>query len=89
MLMALALGNRRKKEFMRLLNWNRQKVQNLSDWEIWGFIAARVFVGFGLGSIIMQYFPQIGVVLGIPTLIIGIGLLLIAGKGFFRKESAK
>jgi len=31
-----------------VLNWNAQKVRNLSGTEIWLFIVARVLIGFGL-----------------------------------------
>jgi hypothetical protein len=71
---------------MGLLNWNHQKVQNLSPWEIWGFIAGRAFVSFGLGVLAMQYCPQIVSSLGVPTLVIGIFLLIFAAKGLRRRE---
>jgi len=74
---------------MRFLNWNRRKVQNLTAWEIWGFIAGRVFMSFGLGVLAMQYYPQMAGPLGIPTLIIGIVLLVFAAKGFARKDVPK
>ena len=74
---------------MRFLNWNHRKVQNLTPWEIWGFIAGRVFVSFGFGVLVMQYFPQVAGSLGIPTLVLGVLLLVFAAKGFTRKESAK
>ncbi len=71
---------------MRFLNWNHRKVQNLTPWEIWGFIAGRVFMSFGLGVLAVQYYPLIAVPLGIPTLVLGIACLLFAAKGFTRKE---
>ena len=74
---------------MRFLNWNHRKVQNLTPWEIWGFIAGRVLMSFGLGVLAMQYFPQVSTALGIPTLIIGIVLLIFAAKGFARKDVTK
>jgi hypothetical protein len=74
---------------MRFLNWNQRKVQNLTPWEIWGFIAGRVFMSFGLGVLAMQYFPQVAGSLGIPTLVLGLVLLVFAAKGFRRKEAAK
>jgi hypothetical protein len=74
---------------MRFLNWNHRKVQNLTPWEIWGFIAGRVLMSFGLGVLAMQYFPQSAASLGVPTLIIGIVLLIYAAKGFARKEVTK
>jgi len=61
---------------MRFLNWNHRKVQNLTPWEIWGFIAGRVSMSFGLGVLAMQYYPQIAGALGVPSLVIGIALLV-------------
>jgi hypothetical protein len=74
---------------MRFLNWNQRKVHNLTPWEIWGFIAGRVFMSFGLGVLAMQYFPQIAGSLGIPTLIIGFVLLIFAAKGLAPKDAPK
>ena len=74
---------------MRFLNWNRRKVQNLTPWEIWAFIAGRVFMSFGLGVLAMRYYPQIADSFGIPTLVIGVILLIFAAKGFTRKEAPK
>ena len=74
---------------MRFVNWNRRKVRKLTAWEIWGFIAGRVFMSFGLGVLAMQYYPQIAGSFGIPTLIIGIVLLIFAAKGLARKDDAK
>ncbi|HSI15247.1 MAG TPA: hypothetical protein VK961_24575 [Chthoniobacter sp.] len=71
---------------MRFLNWNHQRVQNLTPLEIWGFIAGRVLMSFGLGVLAVQYYPQIAGLLGIPTLVIGILLLAFAAKGLRRKE---
>ena len=72
---------------MRFLNWNQRKVRNLTPWEIWGFIAGRVFMSFGLGVLAMQYFPQVTGSFGIPALILGVVCLVFAAKGFTRKES--
>ena len=74
---------------MCFLNWNRRKVQNLTAWEIWGFIVGRVLMSFGLGVLAMQYYPQMAGSLGIPTLIIGIVLLIFAAKGLARKDDPK
>jgi hypothetical protein len=71
---------------MRTLDWNQRKVRNLTPWEIWGFVAGRVLMSFGLGILAMQYFPQVTARLAAPTLIIGIALLLFAAKGFARKD---
>ena len=74
---------------MRFLNWNHRKVQDLTPWEIWAFIAGRVFMSFGLGVLAMQYYPQISGSLGIPTLVIGVILLIFAARGLRRKETPK
>ena len=74
---------------MRFLNWNQRKVHNLTPWEIWGFIAGRVFVSFGLGVLAMKYYPQIVASFGIPALVIGLVLLVFAAKGLARTEQAK
>lgn len=74
---------------MRFLNWNHRKVQNLTPWEIWGFMAGRVFMSFGLGVLAMQYCPQLVGSLGIPTLIVGVILLVFAAKGLRRKSDVK
>jgi hypothetical protein len=71
---------------MRLLDWNRRKVQNLTAGEIWFFIAGRVLMSFALGVLVMKYIPELGSPLAIPTLIIGVLLLLVAAKGFLRKR---
>lgn len=72
---------------MRFLDWNRRKVQNLTAWEIWLFIAGRVLMSFGLGALAMKYLPDIAGPISIPTLVIGIVLLLVAAKGFSRKQT--
>lgn len=46
-------------------------------------------MSFGLGVLAMQYYPQTVGLLGIPTLIIGIVLLVFAAKGFARKNVTK
>jgi hypothetical protein len=74
---------------MRFLNWNRRKVQNLTAWEIWGFIAGRVFMSFGLGILAMQYYPQIVASLSVPSLIAGIALLGFAARGLTQKNKSK
>lgn len=71
---------------MRFLNWNQKKVQNLTPWEIWMFIAGRVFASFGIGVLAMTYFPQTVSWFGIPTLVLGLILLAIAAKGLARKS---
>jgi peptidoglycan/LPS O-acetylase OafA/YrhL len=71
---------------MKFLNWNHKKVQNLTPWEIWMFITGRVFMSFGVGILVAQYFPQVVSWLGIPTLVIGFILLAVAAKGLARKS---
>jgi Na+/proline symporter len=71
---------------MRILNWNYRRVQNLSPWEIWLFIAGRVFIGFGVGVFAMQYFPRMARWLGVPALVAGLVLLILAFKGFLRNR---
>ena len=70
---------------MKFLNWNQKKVQNLTPWEIWMFIAGRVFMSFGLGVLAMQFFPEIAIWLVLPTIVLGFILLIFASKGLFRK----
>ena len=74
---------------MRFLQWNHRKVQNLTSWEIWAFIAGRVFMSFGLGVLAMRYYPQISGSLGIPALVIGIVLLIFAANGLRRRQTPK
>jgi peptidoglycan/LPS O-acetylase OafA/YrhL len=71
---------------MRFLNWNHKKVQNLTPWEIWAFIAGRVFMSFGIGVLAMQYCPQMVSWSGVPTLVLGFVLLVVAARGLFRKS---
>ena len=68
-----------------MLKWNHDRVKNLSPTEIWLFIIGRVFAGFGLGILAVIYFPTIFSSLGIPALIIGLGLMVFAGKGLRKK----
>jgi hypothetical protein len=67
-----------------MLNWNAAKVKKLTGIEIWLFIIARALIGFGLGVLAVRYFPQVANLLGIPALVMGAILFLIAAKGFFR-----
>jgi hypothetical protein len=71
---------------MRFLNWNQKKVQNLTPWEIWMFVAGRVFMSFGIGVLAMKYYPQMVSWSGIPTLVFGIILLAFAARGLTRKS---
>ena len=69
-----------------MLEWNRSKVRNLTGAEIWLMIIGRVLAGFGLGVLAVRYFPQVANPLGIPALLVGMLLLLIAAKGLFRSQ---
>jgi len=73
---------------MRFLNWNHQKVQNLTPWEIWMFIAGRVFMSFGIGVLAMIYFPDIAEWLAVPSIFIGLILLIFAARGLFRRPNS-
>jgi len=52
-----------------MLNWNAAKLKNLTPTEIWCFIVARVFIGFGFGVLVTQRYPQTAGVLALPVLI--------------------
>lgn len=71
---------------MRVLSWNADKVKNLTGPEIWLFIVARVLVGFGVGVLVTQYFPKTAGLLGLPALLIGLLLFVIAFMGFRRPK---
>jgi hypothetical protein len=62
-----------------MLNWNARNVKSLTGTEIWLFIIARVLVGFGLGVLGTRYFPEIAGPLGLPALVVGLLLFLVAG----------
>jgi hypothetical protein len=69
---------------MSLLKWNQKRVQNLTPLEIWMFIAGRVLVGFGLGALVIQAFPNLSYWLTFPPLILGAVLLIFAARGLLR-----
>lgn len=54
---------------MSLLKWNQKKVQNLTPWQIWMFILARVFMSFGVGVIAMKYWPNMIAWSGFPAIL--------------------
>jgi hypothetical protein len=64
--------------------WNASKLKRLTGTEIWLFIVARVLIGFGLGVLAVQYFPQVAGTLRIPALGLGAVLFIVAAKGFVR-----
>ncbi len=67
-----------------MLHWNAGKLKNLSGTEVWLLVLARVLIGLGLGVSAVRHFPEIAAPLGLPALIAGVPLLLIAGKGLLR-----
>lgn len=71
-----------------MLNWNADKVKNLTPAEIWLFIIGRVLIAFGLGALLTRYYPQIGFVASVPVIVIGVILFLVAAKGLRRAPSA-
>jgi len=66
------------------LNWKAGKVKNLTGVEIWLFIAGRVLTALGVGILGMRYDLQIAGPPGLPALIVGLLLLIVAAKGLFR-----
>jgi hypothetical protein len=70
-----------------MMNWNAGKVKGLTGTEIWLFIIARVLVGFGVGVLGLRYFPEIVAPLGLPALVVGVLLFLVAAKGLWRPHS--
>lgn len=71
---------------MSILSWNAAKVKNLTGWEIWLFIIARVLVGFGAGVLACRYFPRVAEPLGYAAVILGFILFLVAAKGLARSR---
>jgi hypothetical protein len=67
-----------------MLKWNQSKIQKLSPTEIWLFIIGRVAVGFGVGIIVEQAFPQYFSRLGFPAVILGLICIAVAFKGYAR-----
>jgi hypothetical protein len=69
-----------------MLESNRNRVQNLTGLEIWLFIIGRVLVAFGIGILVMVYFPSVASMLAWPAILVGIVIYLIASRGLFRKK---
>jgi hypothetical protein len=67
-----------------MLKWNAGKVKNLTGTEIWLFLVARFLIGFGMGVLGVRYFPEFAGPLGLPALIVGLLLFLVAAKGLWR-----
>jgi hypothetical protein len=72
---------------MPILNWNAEKVKNLTGMEIWLFIIGRLLFGFGVGVVGAHDFPEIVGPLGFPALLVGLLLSVVAAKGFWRSNS--
>ena len=70
-----------------MLEQNRNRVQNLSGLGIWLFIIGRVLAGFGLGILAVEYLPSIFAKLGLPIVIVGLIIILIASRGLLRKRA--
>lgn len=66
---------------------NRARVTNLTGLEIWSFLVGRVLVGFGLGILVIRYWPQIFTQVGTPAIVVGFLLMTIAAKGLFRRTT--
>jgi hypothetical protein len=71
-----------------MLSWNRRKVQQLSGTEIWLFIVGRVLAALGVGLLLPSYLPD-SRRLGLPAVIVGVVLLLVAARGLKRKPPAQ
>lgn len=67
-----------------MLAWNQRKVRQLSPGELWLFIIGRVLAAFGIGVLAMRSFPDLVGPLGLPAVLVGLVLLLIATRGLFR-----
>jgi len=70
-----------------MLEQNRIRVQKMSSLEIWLFIIGRVLVGFGLGILAVTYLPGTFTKLGIPFVVIGLIILILASRGLLGKRS--
>jgi hypothetical protein len=72
-----------------MLEQNATRVKNLTGVEIWLFIIARVLAGFGIGVLASRYFPQVANPLGMPALVVGVVLFVVASRGLFRTTKEK
>ena len=71
-----------------MLNWNVGKVKNLTGLEIWFFIVGRVLIGFGVGILFTRYDPRIAMPLGVPAVVVGLLLFVVAAKGLVRRPNS-
>jgi glucan phosphoethanolaminetransferase (alkaline phosphatase superfamily) len=74
---------------MAMLETNRTRVKNLTGLEIWLFIIGRVLVAFGLGVLAMIYFPSIASGFAWPSILVGMGVLVVAARGMFKKGTQR
>jgi hypothetical protein len=70
-----------------ILDWNAEKVRNLSGAEIWLSILGRGLMALGVGAFLGIHYPQIANPLVIPTLVVGGVLFAIGLKGLWRKKA--
>jgi hypothetical protein len=70
-----------------MLQWNAQKVSNLTPVEIWLFILGRVLVAFAIGVIAARNFPRVAEPAAVAAMIVGAVMLGIALRGLARKAS--
>jgi hypothetical protein len=71
-----------------MLNWNAERIKNLTGAEIWLFISGRVLIGFGIGILCARYYPQIAGPLAFPAVVLGLLLFAAAAKGLFRRSQS-
>ena len=69
-----------------MLNWNANKVKNLTGSEIWMFIAARLLIGFGAGALFALYYPSVAFPVAIAAVVVGLMFFIFAFKGFNRQR---
>jgi hypothetical protein len=75
-----------KEEAMNLLESNARRVRRLSPMGIWLFIVGRVLAAFGLGILVMAYFPRVAFPAALPLIGAGLVLLVIALRSLVRGE---
>jgi apolipoprotein N-acyltransferase len=73
---------------MNLSNFSFPKYTNLSGREIQMLMSSRALVNFGLGILVMYYLPKIAIWIAIPSILIGLVLLVFSAKGLFRKTNS-
>ena len=68
------------------MKWYQKKFQSLTPFELLMFIASRIFISFGAGVLAMRYIPDMVAWSGLPALVVGFVLLVLAGKGSWKKS---